>query len=640
MRVMTVEGSRDDSSEPADCAEKLGSRERRFQRLIEGATDVFFVIDAQGTLRYRSEGGKRLTGWEEEEVRGKPVTTFVLPESLAAAREAIAETLRRPGETVRTDLRLRHKNGSVVELEVQGRNLLDDPDVAGIVVTAHDITERRRTEQALRESGQLLEAILDAMPVRVFWKDLDLTYLGCNASFARDAGFPDASSIVGKNDFQMTWRDQAELYRADDRGILASGLPRLLFEEPQTTPDGGRIELLTSKVPLRGPGGEVRGVLGTYMDITPLKLAQAALRASEIRYRRLFEAAKDGILILDSGTGRVVDVNPFLIELLGVSREQFLEKKVWELGFFGDRLANEANFAELRAKGYIRYDDMALRASDGRRVEVEFVSNVYEVNEIPVIQCNIRDISARKRAEEATTRLATAVEQSAEAVVITDVTGAILYANPAFEKVSGYTREEVAGRNPRILKSGKQDDACYRRMWEALANGEVWRGKLVNRRKDGTLFEEEATISPVRDSSGRVVNYVAAKRDVTNESRLRGQLFEAQKMETVGRLAGGVAHDFNNLLGVILGCGEILHGELGEGDPRREGVEEILKAAEHAASLTRQLLAFSRRQVLQTEILDLQTIVANLGRMLQRLVGEDRELSTRIAPDTGCVRAD
>jgi len=133
-------------------------------------------------------------------------------------------------------------------------------------------------------------------------------------------------------------------------------------------------------------------------------MAASALRASELRYRRLFESAKEGILLLDAATGMVVDVNPFLITLLGFSRENFLDKKVWELGFFKDIAANEAKFAELQAKDYVRYADLPLETADGRRIDVEFVSNVYLVNQQRVIQCNIRDITARKRAEEQMTR--------------------------------------------------------------------------------------------------------------------------------------------------------------------------------------------------------------------------------------------
>ena len=166
-------------------------------------------------------------------------------------------------------------------------------------------------------------------------------------------------------------------------------------------------------------------------------------------------------------------------------------------------------------------------------------------------------------------------------------------------------------------------------MWTVLSRGEVWRGRITNKRKDGTLFDEDATISPVRDAAGKVVNYVAVKRDVTNETLLEQQLLQAQKMEAVGRLAGGVAHDFNNLLGVITGYGEIVHRRLADEDPLKGKVEQILKAGERAAGLTRQLLAFSRKQVLQPKILDLNAVVSDMQKMLRRVIGEDVELVTR-----------
>jgi two-component system, cell cycle sensor histidine kinase and response regulator CckA len=367
---------------------------------------------------------------------------------------------------------------------------------------------------------------------------------------------------------------------------------------------------------------------------------QETLRASEVRYRRLFESARDGILILDAQTAMVVDVNPFLAELLGFTRDEILRRKVWDLGFFKDVVDSEARFAELVQKGYVRYEDLALRTKDGRRIEVEFVSNVYLVNQEKVIQCNIRDISERKRAQESHARLAMAVEQAAEVVMVTDAEASILYVNPAFERTTGYTREEALGRNPRLLKSGKQDAEFYRRMWTVLLRGDAWSGRIVNQRKDGAFFEVEATISPVRDAAGRTVNYVAVNRDITNEAHLERQLFQAQKMEAIGRLAAGVAHDFNNLLGVITGYGEIVHRRLAGEDPLKGKVEQILRAAERAGGLTRQLLAFGRKQVLQPKILDLNLVVPDMEKMLRRLIGEDIELVTRLAPDLGRVRAD
>jgi len=212
--------------------------------------------------------------------------------------------------------------------------------------------------------------------------------------------------------------------------------------------------------------------------------------------------------------------------------------------------------------------------------------------------------------------------------------------NPAFERVTGFTLSEVAGQNPRILKSGKQDEAFYREMWTTLSRGEVWTGRMVNQRKDGSLFEEDATIAPVRDSTGRVTNYVAVKRDISAERRLEEQLLQAQKMEAIGRLAGGVAHDFNNLLGVIIGYGELVHRQVKDAGVLGERVGQILKAAERAALLTRQLLAFSRQQVLEPRILDLNAVIAELEPMLQRLLGEDIALATVFGRDLGNVRAD
>ncbi len=602
------------------------------------------MVDRKGTLLYRSAGGMQLTGWDEAEVRGRALTTIVLPESLAAARAAIAETLIHPGRVVRTELRVRHRDGSVVDVAVQGRNLLDDPDVGGIIVTAHDITARKRAEEALLESRQILEAILDAMPVRVFWKDRDLVYRGCNASFARDAGFADSTAVVGKDDFQMGWREQADLYRADDLEVIASGRPRLLIEEPQTTPDGGVMTLLTSKVPLRGPAGEISGVLGTYFDISERKRSEAALVASEVRYRRLFEAAKDGILILDAETAQIRDVNPFLCDLLGYPFEQMVGKKLWEIGAFRDVPESKGNFRELQRSEYIRYDDLPLRTAAGREIAVEFVSNVYRVDGEAVIQCNIRDMTERKRGAEEHARLVGALSQATDAIVMTDLQGGIVYVNPAFERVTGWTSREVLGLNPRILKSGSQDDAFYRQMWEVLSRGEAWTGRLVNRRKDGTLFEEETSITPVRDASGAIVSYVAVKRDISTERRLEEQLRQVQKMEAVGRLAGGVAHDFNNLLGVIAGYGELVHEQLPEQSPLREEMEEILKAAKRAADLTRQLLAFGRKQVLQPVVLDLNAVVADLET---NAAPDDRRgrragdpIGARRGPRAGGSRAD
>ena len=210
--------------------------------------------------------------------------------------------------------------------------------------------------------------------------------------------------------------------------------------------------------------------------------------------------------------------------------------------------------------------------------------------------------------------------------MVTDPRGALLYVNEAFERVTGYAWEEVAGQTPRILHSGKHGKAVYRAMWETLKRGDVYRGRLVNRRKDGTLFTEDISIAPVTDDAGRIVHYVAVARDVTDRLRLESELHQAQKMESVGRLAGGVAHDFNNMLGVILGNAELALETLDRGSPLRADLEEIIHAAKRSSEITQQLLAFARKQMVTPRVLDLNQAVDGMLKMLGRLVGENISL--------------
>jgi PAS domain S-box-containing protein len=200
---------------------------------------------------------------------------------------------------------------------------------------------------------------------------------------------------------------------------------------------------------------------------------------------------------------------------------------------------------------------------------------------------------ARARLEAERRRLSTAIEQTADCVIITDTEGTILYVNPAFEQITGYSRAEAIGQNPRMLKSGKHDAAFYQDLWSTLRAGKNWRGRFVNRKKDGTLYTGDASISPALDESGNIVNYVDVQRDITHELELERQYFQAQKMEAVGRLAGGIAHDFNNLLTAITGYTELTLRTLQERDARHENLVEVQKAADRATSLTKQLLAFS-----------------------------------------------
>ncbi|MEW5960169.1 MAG: response regulator, partial [Chloroflexota bacterium] len=237
-------------------------------------------------------------------------------------------------------------------------------------------------------------------------------------------------------------------------------------------------------------------------------------------------------------------------------------------------------------------------------------------------------------------RLSAAIEQAGESVIITDIEGAIIYVNPTFERVSGYSRAEAIGQTPRLLKSGQHDAAFYEELWSTISAGQVWRGRFINKKKDGTLYTEEATIIPVRDESGTLINHVSVQRDVTRELQLEEQYRQAQKMEVIGQLTAGIAHDFNNLLTAINGFAELAQVRLPADHPLQNMLDMILRSGQHAVDLVRQLMIFSRKQVVELKVLSLTSVVADIEKMLRRIIGEDIILKTVLAAEAWPVKID
>ncbi len=355
----------------------------------------------------------------------------------------------------------------------------------------------------------------------------------------------------------------------------------------------------------------------------------------------LLYSSTDGICALDDH-GRFSMHNERFLELWGIDETLVEPGREAELvEYLCSRLENPdelRSFIE-RSPGSGDIETRSLKLEDGRVFELLDISvQRFGANEGRIFV--FRDVTEREEAEEAKRRLIQAIEQSSETVVITDSAGAILYVNPAFEKLTGYTREEALGQNPRILKSGQHDQAFYRDMWNTVSSGQTWRGRFINKSKDGELFIEDATISPIRDKSGRIVNYVAVKRDVTKEVKLEELLRQSQKMEAVGQLAGGIAHDFNNILQAILGYTELILEDPSLWQPHREDLERIRFAATRATKLVGQLLAFSRKQVLRPLSVDINRLVGDFTDMLRRLIGEHIELVIDLGEGVPVVEVD
>ena len=419
---------------------------------------------------------------------------------------------------------------------------------------------------------------------------------------------------------------------------------RSLRRETMELPIGDRWFEVTAD-PTLDENGRYVGAVHVISDITERKKAEFNLRESEALFRLLFQEHPAVKLLIDPENLRIVDANKAAVDFYGWSREQLLKMKVQDIST--TPLEEIKRSTELVRLGKRTDFEFQHRRADGSIRDVAVLTGIIEIKGKPLFHSIVHDITQRKRAEAEIQRLQTAIEQGGESIVVTDTTGAIQYVNAAFEQLTGYRRAEVLGQTPRLLKSGQQDDAFYRDLWETITHGRTWRGRMVNRRKDGNLYTEESTISPIFDSGGKIINYMAVKRDISEHQRiawekaqLEEQLRQSQKLESIGRLAGGVAHDFNNMLSVILGYGEVLMQKLNPGDPLRDYVKQILEAGKRSASLTHQLLAFSRKQTLQAEVLNINDRLRNLEKMLRRLIGEDIDLQMALADNLALVLID
>ena len=528
----------------------------------------------------------------------------------------------------------RRRDGSTFPVEVSCRGAVVGKEKV-LLSIVRDISARKESEQRMAEALEFNQKIIESSPLAILTYDASGQCISTNEA---------TGAIIGASREQILRQNFRTVEPFRKSGVvdlaeeaLASGTERRI-EFHTVSSFGKEVWLDTLIVPFTTRGKS--HLLMLCADMTRRRKVEEALRASTETLRALIQAAPLAIVAFDP-SGIIQLWTPSAERMFGWTEEEVVgkfhpivpEEKQEEFRAIRESAMQGKTFTGM---------ELRRRRKDGSFIDISVSTSSLRDGDgrITGIMSIINDITEKKKSEGALLRLVTAVEQSAEIIMITGVNGAIQYVNPAFERITGYHRDEVLGKNPRILKSGRQPPTFYEELWETLKRGDVWSGVFQNLRKDGTLYEEEAVISPVRDGSGEVINYVAVKRDVTKERRVEEQLRHAQKMEAVGKLAGGIAHDFNNLLTAIAGYSDLLLLHLPEGEAAHREVLEIRKASDRAAALTRQLLAFSRRQVLQPKVLDLNQVVMNMEKMLHRLIGEDVELITSLASDLGQVKAD
>lgn len=486
----------------------------------------------------------------------------------------------------------------------------------------HFIAEISLARDTIQLQSKFLRTILDAVPLPIYYKDAEGRYLGCNQSFERFFG-KSRDEINGRSAVEVFGRDVVAEASAGD--AFPDGEAPARIEAMLADKSGQLHDMMISKAAFDDDGNQRGGVVAAMFDLTDIKSARRELNESEERLRSIFDNARIGIIMVD-GDGRFISANHSLCHLLAFSPSELSELAFGAITHPRDVVAGEAEWQKLRAGKVSRIDyETRLIGKDGRVVTVNVAANRIEGQEggSGRFVALVMDLRDRLAAEEARDMLAKAVECADEAIIITDPLSRILYANPAFERVTGYDASEVMGRTPAMLKSGRHDKEFYGELWKKLNAGEVWRGTFTNRRKNGELFEEAAAISSVRDADGRIRYFVAVKRDITRERELEASLRHAQKMEAVGTLASGISHDFNNILHAISGLAQValVGGQLKERE--REYVELIMDTSARGADLVSRILTFSRQKEPERKVLDLNREIAEILKMISKAVPKD-----------------
>ncbi len=620
-----------DITDRKEMEKALLERENYLNRIIQTTVDGFWIANRKGDLQEVNDAYCAMIGYRRDELLNMNIADLAAFEDQQAIEAQIRNTFQVGSEIFNTVHR--KKNGELLPVEISVSYL--DEHGGQVVCFCRDLSERIKAEEALRSSETLARTVIENSPIGISVRSTTGQLLLHNQAWLDVWEMTQErlqQDLKAREKLHLDDRDEyLSVHQREVQRVYREG-GTYYIPEVETTGKrslSGQKRFLSQHFSgIKNNKGEVERVVILTSDITERKLAEEELRRSEERFRSYVENASD-IVFAFNPEGVFTYISPNWLHFIGEPAENAIGK-TFESYVFPEDMSKCYQYFEniLTTRTEITNFSFRILHRDGTyRWLVASGACVKDKNGIVTSIVGIaRDVTEAKKAEAERERLIAAIEQADEMVVITDQKGTIEYINPAFEKVTGYTRDEALGKNLSILKSGEQGDDFYDRMWKDISGGEAWKGRFVNRRKDGSLYSEEASISPIRDSGGNITNFVSVKRDITRELEMERQFMQSQKMESVGRLAGGIAHDFNNMLLVILGHAELILDDDDLNLDLIESIREIQHAAQHSADLTRQLLAFARKQTASPKVLDINHTVESMLKMLHRLIGESIKL--------------
>jgi len=619
---------------------QAGERMRELAAIVESSEDAIYRISPEGRIQSWNDGARRMYGYTEKEIVGDMLTRLAQPEKHAEVMQIVRRVCS--GESVEHFETVRRtKHGEQICISLTASPIRD---MAGNVVAAA-LVARNNTRQKIQETlllarEQEYRTLAEHSPDVILRLNttLHITYGNPASERAFGRQFRAGASLLEMNEWYADI--PLAMFIEHIHRVIETGMTDGLVIS-WTNPGQTRSVRALTIVPEHDTDGGITGALAIGRDVTALTRAEESLRESERFYREVFDGVSDGILVFD-----VVPERGFrYVNINAVATRATTHTNPAVQGKYLDEVARSSTL-----NGMVSY--MQECASTGNRVsfDFEYVSRsaesiFYEVTMLPVLDAVgavtriivvAHDINERRRAERDIRKLMAAIEQSPASIVIADTRGTIEYVNPSFTRVSGYTAAEARGRNPKILKSGEHPPEFYRNLWDTILRGEEWRGEIQNRRKDGTLYWEAASISPIKDPAGAIINFLAVKEDITEQKALQEQLMRSQRMEGLGTLAAGIAHDFNNILGIILGHANLL--EDGDMPPMqvRSSVRSIESAASRGAQLVRHLLMFAQKTDVRFETIHLGNVLDEVLRLVNetfpRSISVDSSLPAELPP--------
>ncbi len=496
-------------------------------------------------------------------------------------------------------------------------------EVADQVAQALANAHRNLAESRLQMSEERFRSVVNAIPMGLFMyrlsDDDSLIFTGANPAADSILGV-DCQEFLGKTIEEafppLGETEIPERYRR----AAADGTP---WHTEQIHYDDDRIH---GAYEVHAFQTAPRMVTVVFLDITDRKRADEALRQSEERYRSLFERNLAAVF-RTTVDGEVLECNPAFYKLLGCSSaDEVISRRAED--FYQSPSDRDRLIQAIESHGELRNRELMIKRLDGSDLCVLANMNLSRKgdDEPDVLEGTMVDISERKRAEDRLLLQSTALAAAANAIAITDPDGVIQWVNPAFTILTGYSSSELTGTSLWALKSGGSDHAPVDDITATTSDGLVWQGELVNRRKDGRLYTEEMTVTPVQSEDAEIGHLIAVQQDISERKQMMEQLLQAHKMEAVGRLAGGVAHDFNNLLQAMLGATDLLRQQAAGQEDALSRLSELEEHVRRGSQLTRQLLLFSRHDTERQERLDLNDVVHGTVKLLHRLLRENIDL--------------